>query len=337
MKLWKKILLTLLLVFAAGFLFLIRRPSGLVNSADEIKWGVAFSKPFSTEMGLDWRENYLAMMEDLGVKSIRLPLYWPDIEKEPGQYDFSSYDWMISEAQKRNVELILVVGRKLPRWPECHAPFWADKLTETKKQEKILQYITTSVERYRDRDNISLWQVDNEPFLGFGECTTTPAEFLDKEIKVVRNLDPERKILVTDSGELSLWVFAAGRGDIFGTTMYRVIYSTKVGGYYKYPLPPRFFWLKANIVHLFYPNKPIINTELQAEPWGPKLIYDLPLGEQEKSMSLSQFNENIEYAKQTGFPEVYLWGVEWWYWLKTKHANPDFWEAAKRVINSNQN
>jgi hypothetical protein len=128
-------------------------------------------------------------------------------------------------------------------------------------------------------------------------------------------------------------VRAAKRADIFGTTMYRMIYKDPIG-YFKYPLPPKFFWAKANIVHLFFSEKPIIVSELQAEPWGPKLIYDLTLEEQEKSMSVTQFYDNIEYAKQVGFPENYLWGAEWWYWLKTKHNRPEIWEAAKEVINN---
>jgi len=331
MKLRRKIFLLVLIALAASLFYLARKPVGIVNNPEDIKWGVAFSKVFATEMGLDWRESYLAVLDDLGAKRIRLPIYWQDVESKKGKFDFSDYDWMIEEAQKRDAQLILVVGRKLPRWPECHAPFWADKLSEDEKQEKILSVIEKEIKRYKDIPNLYLWQVDNEPFLPFGECTTTNKDFLDREVAKVREIDPNHKIMITDSGELSIWVRAAKRADIFGTTMYRVIYKNPIG-YFKYPLPPQFFWLKANLVHLFYPQKPIIVSELQAEPWGPKLIYDLSLEEQEKSMSLKQFHENIEYAKKVGFPENYLWGVEWWYWLKTKHNKPEFWEAAKEIF-----
>jgi hypothetical protein len=101
----------------------------------------------------------------------------------------------------------------------------------------------------------------------------------------------------------------------------------------KYPLPPKFFWLKINFIRLFYPKKPIIVSELQAEPWGPKMIYETSLEEQAKSMNLKQFYDNIEYARNVGFPKVYLWGAEWWYWLKVKHGQPEIWKAAREVIN----
>lgn len=331
MRLRKKIFLAVALVAVVGSLFLIRKPTGLVDNADNIKWGIAFSKPFTTEMGLDWREAYLAILDDLKVKRIRLPIYWQDVEVEPGKYNFSDYDWMIEEAKKRDVQLILVIGRKLPRWPECHAPFWADKLPEPEKQEKILSIISKSVERYKNSENLYFWQVDNEPFLGYGECPVVTENFLDQEVNTVRDLDSKHRIMVTDSGELGRWYWAAKRADIFGTTMYRVIWN-KHTNYLHYPLPPKFFWLKANITHLFFPGKPIIVSELQAEPWGPKLIYDLSLEEQEKSMSLAQFHENIEYAKKVGFPENYLWGAEWWYWLKVKKGNSEMWDAAKEIL-----
>ena len=187
MKMKRKIFLITLAVLAAGFFFLIRKPTGLVDNADNIRWGVAFSKPFATEMGLDWREVYLAILDDLGAKRIRLPIYWQDVEVEQGKYNFDDYNWMIEEAKKRDVQLILVVGRKLPRWPECHAPFWADKLSENEKQEKILATMSKEVERYKDIENLYLWQVDNEPFLPFGKCTISNADFLDREIATVKN------------------------------------------------------------------------------------------------------------------------------------------------------
>lgn len=331
MKIRFKKTLIILLIITAGIFYLVRKPSGTVSNAEDIQWGVAFSKIFSVQMGLDWKENYLAVLDELKPAAIRLPIYWQDIEPDPGKYDFSDYDWMVEEARKTNTKLILVIGRKVPRWPECHSPFWADKLSENEKQEKILEYISASVEKYKNIDNLYLWQVDNEPFLPFGSCTKFDVNFLDREIATVRNLDPDHKIMVTDSGELSIWVRAAKRADIFGTTMYRVIWKSPVG-YFKYPLPPSFFWLKANIVHLLYPGKPIVVSELQAEPWGPKLINDLSVDEQMKSMDINQFRENIEYAKQVGFPENYLWGAEWWYWMKEKQNRPEFWEAAKEVM-----
>ncbi len=327
-KFWTAILI-ILAALAAVFVFLVRRPAGLA-SPNEIQWGVAYSKYFVEKMGLDWRETYLAILDDLKPKSLRLPIYWQDVEPQSGAYNFTDYDCMISEAQERNVKLILVLGRKMPRWPECHLPAWAVSLSEGSQQTRLLKVIPEIVNRYINLGNLYLWQVENEPFLPFGECPRWSADFLDKEIKLVRSLDRAHEIMISDSGELSFWLSAAKRADIFGTTMYRVIWN-KYLGYFKYPLPPRFFWLKANLVHLFYPSKAIVVSELQGEPWAQTMPYETPLEEQFKSMDFNQFKENIAYARQVGFPQVYLWGAEWWYWLK-QNGHPEYWEYVKKII-----
>ena len=73
-------------------------------------------------------------------------------------------------------------------------------------------------------------------------------------------------------------------------------------------------------------------ARLQAEPWVYKTFYDVPLAEQEKTMNIDIFKANISYAKQTGFDEFYLWGVEWWYWLKTTQNQPQIWNEAKKLF-----
>jgi hypothetical protein len=318
-----------LAALAWGFNRLGQPPAGITQN---IKWGISFSRIFAVQMNLDWRETYSAILDELQPKSLRLPIYWEDIEPQEGQYTFGDYDWMIEQAKEKKVDMILVVGRKLPRWPECHVPTWARGRSEEVQQDKVLLLISEIVKRYKNSENLFAWQVENEPFLAFGECPTADAGFLDREIVLIKSLDNRHPIMVTDSGELSIWLRAAKRADIFGTTMYRVVYQ-KYLGYVEYPLPPKFFWLKANIIRLFYPDKPIIVSELQAEPWGPKLLFELPLDEQEKSMNINQFRENIVYAKEVGFSPAYLWGAEWWYWMKTINNDNSYWQEAKKLLN----
>lgn len=312
-----------------GFLILIKKPSDWTKT----QWGINFSKPFSIQMGIDPQKIYLEILDDLKAKYIRLPIYWSDVEKESGKFEFKDYDFFVHEAEVRDTKLILAIGRKLPRWPECHEPDWlnSSNLSSSKKDEKLLNYISTVVQRYKNSRTIEAWQVENEPFLPFGTCPKLNTELLDKEIKLVRSLDSKHKILITDSGELGTWLRAASRGDIFGTTMYRTIWN-KYLGYFTYPLPPAFFYFKANLLHLIYKNKPIIVPELQAEPWGPKLLYESPPEDQAKSMNLNKLRENITYAKEVGFAKTYLWGAEWWYLEKSKHNHPEFWNEIKQLL-----
>ena len=320
------------ILFISACIFLTRPPDEISTRP---RWGIAFSKPFAIRLGLDWRETYIAALDELKPTFLRLPVYWEDIEPEQERFVYDDYDWMIKEANRRNIRLVLTVGRKLPRWPECHVPAWAVSLNERVQQERVKTVLSKIVDRYMQTKNLSMWQVENEPFLSFGKCPPLDTHFLEEEISLVRSRDPRHPVMLTDSGELSIWLRAASRADVFGTTMYRVIWNDYIG-YIHYPFPYKFFWIKANIVHFLYPKKPIIVSELQAEPWGPKLIHEISLEEQEKSMNLQQFRENIAYAQNVGFKEIYLWGTEWWYWMKIKHDRPEFWEEARRVMETTE-
>jgi hypothetical protein len=101
--------------------------------------------------------------------------------------------------------------------------------------------------------------------------------------------------------------------------------------YFTYPFPSVFYHRKAEIVKNLF-DKKVICVEMQAEPWGPKLLYDSPLEEQERTMDLNQFKYNIEFAKNTGLDEFYLWGAEWWYWMKEKQNNSEIWQEAKKMF-----
>jgi len=49
-------------------------------------------------------------------------------------------------------------------------------------------------------------------------------------------------------------------------------------------------------------------------------------------MNLEIFKRNIDFAEKTGLKEFYLWGGEWWYWLKTKQNNDEIWQEVKNLI-----
>lgn len=309
-----------------------------VESKNEnMRFGISYSPVFAKSLGLDWQKSYLDILDGLEIKKVRLASYWTEVEKVKGQYDFSQTDWLIQEAKKRNVKVILAYGIKVPRWPECFIPgFYMDDKYE--REQALLRYEYALIERYKDFNNIEMWQAENEPFLPFGQCPEGAIDgaLVDREVAQTKLLDPTRPVMVTDSGELSIWYQAAKRSDIFGTTLYRTIYKSQLG-YFNYPLGPNFFRMKALFTNLFADQKNIIISELQAEPWGPQWLSDMSLEEQYKSMNPAKLEDIADYARQTNFSEAYFWGAEWWYWLKTTQNRPEMWNVAKKIINNNQN
>ena len=224
------------------------------------------------------------------------------------------------------------LGMKTPRWPECHIPDWAKSLDKTQQQEKVLKMLEKIVSRYKDSQTIKYWQVENEPFLSiFGICPKLDPYFLTSEVALVKDLDPTRKVIVTDSGELSLWYQAAREGDIFGTTLYRDIYQKRFG-YVTYPIGPNFFKMKELWTRTLTDQEHFIVIELQAEPWANGWVKNVPLEEQFITMNEKKLVENVTYARRVGFEEIYLWGVEWWYWLKVEKDYTALWDTGKDLF-----
>jgi len=304
---------------------------GFPKEKENIIWGVNFSQERAERFGFDWKDVFSAILNDLGAKKLKIAVSWDYVEGKQGQYYFKDIDWQMQEAQKAGAKVILVIGRKTPGWPECHLPAWAKNKSKAEQQEAVLGLLKQFAERYKSYPALETWQVENEPFFPFGDCVWRDDAFLKKEIELVKQIDPSRPVVVSDSGEGSLWFRAAYLGDIVGTTLYRKAWFREIKSYVDYPIPPVFYKRKADLVKLVF-NKKVFCGELQAEPWGPEWNYTLPVEEQLKSMDLKGLKSNIEYAKKSGLDEFYLWGTEWMYWMKEKQNHPEFWNEIKLLI-----
>ncbi|MBX4201067.1 hypothetical protein KW786_02975 [Candidatus Parcubacteria bacterium] len=327
----------IIIILALGALVLGYFFLGWAPVQKKITWGINFSQMQVEALGLDWHETYLAILEDLGAKDMKLMTQWDFIEGKQNDYFFQDIDWQIQQAEAHGARLIYVVGMKTGRWPECHQPAWVSGLSKEEQQRQILEYVGIMVNRYKGSKAIVAWQAENEPLFNFGVCPSwyyDGGEFLKKEVALIKSLDPTRPVMVSDSGEQSLWFKAAKIGDRVGTTMYRkawVHITDKIGFPMDFILPPVFYYRKAELVKYLL-GKDVFCGELQAEPWAQKPFPNLPLEEQEKTMDLNQFKSNVEFAKRTGLNGFYFWGTEWWYWLKTTQNKPEIWNEAKKLF-----
>lgn len=325
--LWAKRILFALII-AGLFLWLLTRILASFADHTPVTFGISFSKYKAQSLGLDWRETYLALLDDLSVTDVRLIAHWDDIEKKPGQLDFTDIVWQLSEAEKRGVRVLMAVGYKLPGWPECHIPSWAKDLPVSEQYQALLSSLPTIITHLKTYDAIWAWQVENEPFFRFGDCPTwwIRKDFLQRELDIVRAIDP-RPIVITESGEGDVWLKAAKRADIVGGSMYRTIWNKYIR--YTYPFTPTFYRAKGGLVKLVY-GRDILMHEIQMEPWTPGVsLADFPLNKQYITMWPGRFKKNVEMIQEIGFSPAYLWGAEWWYWLKTVKNNPAMWEEAE--------
>lgn len=300
---------------------------------ERIIYGMSFNTLYARELGLDWKETYDAILDDLGVRNLRLAAHWPMVEPEEGIYNFEELDYQLDRADEVGAEVIFAVGRRLPRWPECHVPTWAKTLTQEEQQKELTDYIKAVVERYKDRESIKIWQVENEPYLevfAFEYCGQLDEAFLEEEIALVKELDPSRPVLVTDSGNLGLWRGAYKNGDLFGTSVYVHFWNADLGPF-RTIMPPWFYRVKENINALLYGRKEALLIELSAEPWLIAPITEVPIETQLTRMNLEKFEDILSYARETRFEKQYLWGAEWWYWLK-KHGDDSMWKRGQELF-----
>lgn len=327
----KRIILRSLAIFLlAALLFIAYLATTLRPIPAHVTYGVSFSTMQAESLGLNWRAAYLAMLDDLKVRNIRIPAYWQRIEAKQDYYDWSEMDFQLGAAQQRGARVILALGRRLPRWPECHTPDWAQKLSWDDQKKEMRTYMTKVVDRYKDNPAITYWQVENEPYLSaFGECGPLDESFLKEEVALVHSLDA-RPVLLTDSGNLGTWMGAYKNGDAFGTSLYMYFWNPELGQF-KTKLPALVYRLKERVMELLYGSKPTFLIELSLDPWLVEPTANASLPTQLSRMDINKFHEIIQYARETSFPTQYLWGVEWWYYLKEKQNHPEFWSAAKEL------
>jgi hypothetical protein len=324
----------LIIVLISLFIIILLLVLNSGKKPDKFEYGVTFSAMQAQNLGLDWKQAYNATLDDLQVKLVRIPVYWNQVEPKEGEYHFQDLDYQLQLAQQHNAKVVLTVGQRVPRWPECFLPDWVKNLSSQElKNNALLSFIEAAVTRYYNSPAVATWQVENEPFLStFGECPKLDVGVLDREIALVKKLDPSRPVLVSDSGELSSWLQSSKRGDLFGTTLYRFVFSDVFKRYWVNYIPFWFYRLKGGYVRLFHPGKQIAIIELQAEPWTTKGILNTPIDEQFKTMSMQKFDTILGVARATGYSPQYLWGVEWWYWMK-QNNHPEFWDKAKLLYN----
>ncbi|MEK7638915.1 MAG: beta-galactosidase [Patescibacteria group bacterium] len=327
----KKIGLVLLALVLLGVwsVFLLAQK----EKPETITYGMSFNTPYARELGLNWQSAYDAILDELGVRHLRLAAHWPMVEPVAGVYNFSELDYQISRAEEVEAKVVLAVGRRLPRWPECHVPEWAQRLPLAEQNAALDKYIETVILRYKDSPAIELWQVENEPFLtvfAYEQCGDLDVAELDKEIALVKKLDPSRQILVTDSGNLGTWSGAYKRGDVFGTSVYVHLWNPELGQL-RTILPAWFYRVKDNVMALIYGEKRAVLIELSAEPWLIEPLTEVPLETQFSRMNLEKFEDIISYAKRTHFDTQYLWGAEWWYWLHLQ-GRSEMWERGKQLF-----
>lgn len=337
---WSRHLLTIFLALIAitlGTMFGIGTWYSHSEASKPLRLGATFVPDYAQSLGVDPQQTMDGLL-GIGVKHFRLVSYWSDMEQTPGQYDFSQLDWQFQKAEAAHAKVLLVVGLRQPRWPECHMPDWAAKEPRSQWQPQLEKFMTAVVERYKNSPSLEAYQVENEYFLQtFGYCTDFSRDRLITEDNLVKRLDPKHPIVIARSNNALGFPIGQPQPDKFSISVYRRVWDLGVTHrYLEYPFPAWFYGFLAGTQKIFLHTDMIIG-ELQAEPWPPhgQTIPQTSLSEQNKSLNPARFQARFQFGKNTGMKGIYLWGGEYWYYRWQVLHDPSVWHVAQQEFQQN--
>lgn len=302
-----------------------------------LRYGVTFIPDYAASLGTNPKDSLDALI-GIGVKQLRLVSYWSDSERVKGMYDFNQLDWQFQKAEAAHVKVILTLGLRQPRWPECHIPDWASRQSIDQWQPQLEKYIQTVVNRYKNSPSLESYQLENEFFLkGFGTCTDFSRSRLVSEYKLVKNLDSKHPIIVGRSNNALGFPIGQPQPDEFSISIYKRVWDANLTHrYLEYPFPAWFYGFIAGTQKLIL-HKDMIVGELQAEAWpaNGQTITNTSLAEQNKSLDAKRLQDRFAYGKATGMRDIILWGGEYWYYRLTVLHDPSLWTVAQKEFSSN--
>jgi hypothetical protein len=337
-RLWHKLIAIFffLIMLWVGGMYGVARWYMWDQRNEPLKYGVTFIPNYSRHFGLDPKITMKAIIDELNVRQFRLVSYWKDHEAVRGVYDFTELDWQFKMAEESNSKVSLAIGLRQPRWPECHMPRWAETLPKDEWAPLLKDYMGAVIDRYKNSPALESYQLENEFFLEvFGICPDFSRDRLIDEYNFVKERDPKHELIVSRSNNAMGWPVNEPIADTTAVSVYKRVWDkTLTKRYFEYPFPAWFYAFLGGAGKLANGTDLIIH-ELQAEAWLPagfemNDISDIP--EQNKSLNAERLKDRIEYGRGTGLKEIYLWGVEWWYWRKVVANDPSLWNTAKEEI-----
>jgi hypothetical protein len=342
-NLWHKFACVFLSIVIVGLVFMFSIAQWYIHSQSStpLQMGVSFDPDYAQSLGINPEQTMQALL-NIGVRTFRLNSYWNDIEPAQNQYNFSQLDWEFKLAQQYHAKIILVVGLRQPRWPECHPPTWINTNSpEANWQPQIETFMSKVIERYKASPSLESYQLENEYFLkGFGTCSnyTYSRPRLIGEDNLIKKLDPSHSIIIGRSNNTIGYPAGKPQADEYSVSVYQRVWDARITHrYVEYPYPAWYYGFMAGFEKLFFHKKMIIG-ELQAEPWPPegKSITQISLAEQNKSLDAKRLQARFNYGKATGVKQIMLWGAEYWYYRKEVLHDPSVWNVAQQEFKQSQ-
>jgi hypothetical protein len=161
-------------------------------------------------------EKDLDMIAAAGFKYIRMDFGWAGIERQKGQYDWTAYDELTTQLEKRGMRAIYILDYSNPLYEETVAsrnPLTGKEqrdLASPQHPESVAAFAKWAVEaakHYRGRP--ILWEMWNEPNISFWKPKPDVQQYITLALatsKAIRGAVPEAAIMGPASSEMP-WPF----------------------------------------------------------------------------------------------------------------------------------
>lgn len=316
------------------------------------EYGINYSCKRAEYFGLECEALFRQILADLGVRLVRLSVYWSDVERDPGVYDFSAVDRLLAIAEEYGARVTMSIGMKAQRYPEFWFPTWlrlAAKLPpdgypedHPLVEEALFPYLAAAARHVGAHPAVEAIQVENEPFVhfrGHANGWRIRRSFLARELETVHSNDPGAHPIVISHASWwrrdGTWRWIIENADVLAQSVYTkrqrgpwqwlhiFPYHT---GFYAPDLPEQARTAKRN-------GKQVWIGELQAEPYErPDVdVRRIPTATA-RSFSVRLFRDNVRLAKRSGAARAYMWGAEWWAYLRLVRGEPELWDIARATL-----
>ncbi len=185
-------------------------------------WGAGLECSFIPHLNVDqyqwtqhnrfWREDLKRAKEELGINTLRYAFPWHQIEREPGQFDWTISDERIEEFDKLGITLLLDVMH-------FGTPLWLKQAVGDPEFPEALERFTRAiVARYRH--TVKNWCPFNEPLVsalfsgdfgfwppharkwrGYMPVLSRIVQAVNRGIRAIRAEQPEATVLMVDAAE----------------------------------------------------------------------------------------------------------------------------------------
>lgn len=306
------------------------------------KYGVTYSFEQASWYGLDPRTAYIRLLEGAKYDWVRLPFFWDHPSASSGQIgNLDDLEFGIQEAAKRDIKVIVAIGAKTPYYPEYHLPKYiseqvafGDRIdTSHQVADDVLVINRKVVTKLSKYENISHWQVENEPFLANINNVKIDKDLIAKEVDVVRRNDIRgRPVILSHVGPAvfdSEWkdlVLLLKEGDVLGVNAYfktqgvNLFSVSLLGRIVTVPWPEKLVW-PVQSWYGFSPNYEAIKKDLQRrgiELWVLEMQAEPYIRTREYAdgdtffLAPDDVSKADEFLKSSRIESVGFWGAPFW-------------------------